>query len=185
MPGSTFATTGHLDGFDRLDVLVNAAGVARPQDEYDDETFHDVVDVNMNAAMRTAMAARDKLGRDGGCIINYAPMLSYLADAAVPAYCASQTGLPGLTRALAHAFGAEGIRVNAIVPGYHTTDMTRPLWSDPRHHAAIAQHPALKRWGTTIDLVGATLFFASPASAFIAGVCLPVDGGYGSGAATG
>jgi NAD(P)-dependent dehydrogenase (short-subunit alcohol dehydrogenase family) len=174
-----------VDGLDRLDVLVNAAGIARPQEEYEPAAFLDVIDVNLNAAMRTAMAGREKLGRSGGCIVNYASMLSFLADADVPAYCASKTGLLGLTRALAHAFGAEGIRVNAIAPGYHKTDMTRPLWSQPRHHDAIARHSALKRWGSTVDLVGATVFLASPAAAFITGVCLPVDGGYGVGAATG
>ena len=174
-----------VDALDRLDVLVNAAGIARPQEEYEPDTFLDVIDVNLNASMRTAMAARQKLGRSGGCIVNYASMLSFLADAAVPAYCASKTGLLGLTRALAHAFGAEGIRVNAVAPGYHTTEMTRPLWSQQHHHDAIAGHSALKRWGTTLDLVGATVFLASPAAAFITGICLPVDGGYSTGAATG
>ena len=179
------AVRAAIGALDRLDVLVNAAGVARPVEEYEPATFLDVVDVNLNAAMRTATAAREKLGRDGGCIINYASMLSFLADAAVPAYCASKTGLLGLTRALAHAWGADGIRVNAIAPGYHETEMTRPLWSQPRNRDAIAGHSALKRWGTTTDLVGATLFLASPAAGFITGICLPVDGGYGSGAATG
>lgn len=174
-----------IDALDRLDILVNAAGIARPQAEYESATFLDVIDVNLNSAMRTAMAARQKLGRDGGCIINYASMLSFLADADVPAYCASKTGLLGLTRALAHAFGEEGIRVNAIAPGYHKTDMTRALWSQPRHHDVIAGHSALKRWGSTVDLVGATLFLASPAAVFITGICLPVDGGYSIGGTTG
>lgn len=179
------AITRTVDGLDRLDVLVNAAGIARPQAEYEPVTFLDVMDVNLHAPMRTALAARSRLARVGGCIINYASMLSFLADADVPAYCASKTGLLGLTRALAHAFGAEGIRVNAVAPGYHTTEMTRPLWSQPRHHDAIAAHSALKRWGSTVDLVGATMFLASPAAAFVTGICLPVDGGYGSGSATG
>lgn len=174
-----------IDGMNRLDVLVNAAGIARPQEEYELASFLDVIDVNLNAAMRTATAARQKLGRNGGCIINYASMLSFLADADVPAYCASKTGLLGLTRALAHAFGVEGIRVNAIAPGYHKTDMTQALWSEPRHHDAIAGHTALKRWGSTTDLVGATLFLASPAASFITGICLPVDGGYSVGGTIG
>ena len=179
------AITRIVDGLERLDVLVNAAGIARPQEEYEPDTFLDVMNVNLHASMRTAMAARQKLGRDAGCIINYASTLSFLADAEVPAYCASKTGLLGLTRALAHAWGPEGIRVNAVAPGYHTTEMTRPLWSQPHHHEAITKHSALKRWGTTIDLIGATLFLASPAAAFITGSCLPVDGGYASGNASG
>jgi NAD(P)-dependent dehydrogenase (short-subunit alcohol dehydrogenase family) len=173
-----------ITGLDRLDVLVNTAGIARPDTEFDTAVFEDVIDINLNAAMRTAMAARAHLTTTGGSIINFASMLSYLADASVPAYCASKTGLLGLTRALAHAFGPEGVRVNAIAPGYHKTDMTKLLWSQPHNHDVIARHSALKRWGTTSDLVGATVFLASPAAQFITGVCLPVDGGYSVGVAT-
>jgi NAD(P)-dependent dehydrogenase (short-subunit alcohol dehydrogenase family) len=179
------AIAGLIDRQASLDVLVNAAGVARPADEFDLSVFADVVDVNMNAAMRTATAARAKLAASGGCIVNVASMLSYFGDPAVPAYSASKTGLLGLTRVLAHAFGPEGIRVNAIAPGYHKTDMTEALWSVPHNHDAIARHAALKRWGSTADLVGASLFLASPAASFITGVCLPVDGGYSVGAVTG
>jgi NAD(P)-dependent dehydrogenase (short-subunit alcohol dehydrogenase family) len=174
-----------IANFDRLDVLVNAAGIARPDAEFDPAVFEDVIDINLTATMRTAMAARKHLAAVGGSIVNFASMLSFLADASVPAYCASKTGLLGLTRALAHAFGPEGVRVNAIAPGYHKTDMTRALWSQPHNHDVIARHAALKRWGTTSDLVGATVFLASPAAQFITGVCLPVDGGYGVGGTTG
>ena len=179
------ATERVIAGFDRLDVLINTAGIARPETEFDLAVFEDVIDINLTASMRTAMAARKQLAATGGSIINFASMLSFLADASVPAYTASKTGLLGLTRALAHAFGPEGIRVNAVAPGYHKTEMTKPLWSQPHNHDVIAQHSALKRWGTTSDLVGATVFLASPAAQFITGVCLPVDGGYSVGAATG
>lgn len=166
---------------DALDVLVNAAGIARPYDEYRDDVFRDVLDVNLTAAMRLSMAARVLLERSGGTIVNIASMLSYLADAEVPAYCASKSGIVGLTRSLAHAFGAAGVRVNAIAPGYHRTDMTRPLWESPASAQKIAARSALKRWGEADDLVGAALFLASPAAAFITGATLPVDGGYVSG----
>ena len=161
-----------------LDVLVNAQGIARPEAEWTEETYLEVVDVNMNSAMRLAMAAHPLLVKSQGSIINFASMLSYLADDSVPAYCASKTGIMGLTRALAHKFGPEGIRVNAIAPGYHRTDMTKPLWSDPVPAGKIASKAALKRWGTVDDLVGTALFFASPASIFVTATTLPVDGGY-------
>lgn len=164
-----------------LDVLVNAAGVARPTDEYRDDVFREVIDVNLTAAMRFSMASRAALERARGSIINIASMLSYIADAEVPAYCASKTGILGLTRALAHSFGAAGVRVNAIAPGYHRTDMTRTLWEAPESANKIAERSALKRWGEAHDLVGASLFLASPAASFITGVTLPVDGGYVSG----
>lgn len=165
----------------RIDVVINAAGIVRPNDEFEEEAFLDVMDVNLNGAMRFASAARDKLAVTGGSIINFASMLSYLADVEVPAYGASKTGILGLTRALAHAYGPQDIRVNAVAPGYHTTDMTKPLWSNPASEANIANRAALKRWGRPEDLVGAAIFLASPAASFITGTCLDVDGGYVTG----
>jgi hypothetical protein len=166
---------------DAIDVVVNAAGIARPIAEFDEETFLDVIDVNLNSAMRFASSAREKLALSRGAIINFASMLSYLADVEVPAYGASKTGILGLTRALAHAYGSQGIRVNAVAPGYHVTDMTKGLWSNPVSEVNIAKRAALKTWGRPEDLVGAVLFIASPAAAFITGACLDVDGGYVSG----
>jgi len=161
-----------------LDVLVNAAGVAMPEAEYEEESYLKVMDVNLNSIMRLAMAAHPLLVKSQGVIINTASMLSYLADDSVPAYCASKTGVVGLTRALAHRFGPEGIRVNAIAPGYHKTAMTKALWSDPVPAEKIASKAALKRWGTVDDLVGTALFLASPAALFVTATTLPVDGGY-------
>jgi NAD(P)-dependent dehydrogenase (short-subunit alcohol dehydrogenase family) len=168
-------------GFSSLDVLVNCQGVARPDAEWDEETFLDVMDINLSSAMRLSRAAFPLLKISGGSIINFASMLSYLADETVPAYTASKTGIVGLTRALAHKYGRDGVRVNAIGPGYHKTEMTRALWSVPDSAQKIAERSALKRWGTTADLVGPTLFLASPAAQFVTGVTLPVDGGYHSG----
>jgi NAD(P)-dependent dehydrogenase (short-subunit alcohol dehydrogenase family) len=122
------AFVGTLHG---LDVLINAAGVARPEEEYEEAAFLDVMDVNLNSVMRLSMAARPLLARSKGSIVNFASMLSYVVDDAVPACSASKTGLLGLTRTLAHRFGPEGIRVNAIAPGYHKTAMTKGLWTDP------------------------------------------------------
>ena len=161
-----------------LDVLVNTAGLALPEAEYEEEAYLQVMDVNLNSIMRLAMAAHPLLVKSKGVIINTASMLSYLADDSVPAYCASKTGVVGLTRALAHRFGPEGIRVNAIAPGYHKTAMTKPLWSDPGPAEKIAAKAALKRWGTVDDLVGTALFLASPAAVFVTATTLPVDGGY-------
>lgn len=172
------AIRAFMGGLDRLDVLVNGAGIARPEAEFEDETFLEVIDVNLISQMRFAMAARPLLARSKGVILNIASMLSYVSDPVVPAYGASKTGVLGLTRHLAHAFGPQGIRVNAISPGYHKTDMTRALWSDPVPAEKIAERAALKRWGTVDDLVGTALFLASPAAVFVTGADLPVDGGF-------
>ncbi|MGV2103771.1 SDR family NAD(P)-dependent oxidoreductase [Rhizobium sp. 21-4511-3d] len=131
--------------------------------------------------MRLARAAFPLLKRSNGSIINFASMLSYLADESVPSYTASKTGIVGLTRAMAHKYGRDGVRVNAVAPGYHRTEMTRPLWSVPESEAKIADRSALKRWGTADDLVGPILFLCSPAANFVTGVTLPVDGGYSVG----
>ena len=176
--GAVTRFVGTLPG---LDVLINMAGIARPGTEFTEDGYREVIEVNVNSVMRLSMAGRPLLAKSRGSIITTASMLSYLADAAVPAYGASKSGILGLTRHLAHAFGPEGIRVNAIAPGYHKTAMTQPLWSDPVAATRIAERSALKRWGSTDDLVGAALFLASPAAAFITGVDLPVDGGYVTG----
>ena len=157
---------------------MNAAGVAKPETEYEEDGFLDVMDVNLNSVMRMSMAARPLLARSKGAIVNFASMLSFVVDDGVPAYCASKTGVIGLTRVLAHRFGPEGIRVNAIAPGYHKTDMTEALWSDPVPAAKIAAKAALKRWGTVEDLIGAVVFLCSPAAKFVTATTLPVDGGY-------
>jgi NAD(P)-dependent dehydrogenase (short-subunit alcohol dehydrogenase family) len=165
----------------RLDVLVNAAGIARPHAEFEDETWDEVIDVNLSSVMRNSMAARPLLAKQGGAIINVASMLSYVVDPAVPAYGASKTGVLGLTRHLSHALAAEGIRVNAVTPGYHQTDMTKGLWTDPDASARIVGRTALKRWGSAEDVVGATLFLASPAASYITGTDIAVDGGFVNG----
>ena len=172
------AVDAFIGSMDRLDVLVNAAGIARPGTEWEEDGYLDVIDVNLNSVMRLSMAARPLLQAGPGSIINIASMLSYLSDDSVPAYCASKTGVLGLTRALAHRFGPHGIRVNAIAPGYHKTDMTKALWDDPVPAERIRVKTALKRWGSVDDLVGTALFLASPAAAYITATTLPVDGGY-------
>jgi NAD(P)-dependent dehydrogenase (short-subunit alcohol dehydrogenase family) len=175
------AVNAFFGGFAALDVLVNCQGVARPDAEWNEETFMDVMDINLSSAMRLARAAFPLLKASGGSIINFASMLSFLADETVPSYTASKTGIVGLTRALAHKYGRDGVRVNAIAPGYHKTEMTRALWSVEDSAHKIAERSALKRWGTTADLVGPALFFASAAAHFVTGVTLPVDGGFHSG----
>lgn len=165
----------------RLDVLVNCQGISRPDKEWTEENFLTVIDINLSSAMRLTRSAYGLLRESRGNVINVASMLSYLADESVPAYTASKAGIVGLTRAMAHKYGRDGVRVNAIAPGYHKTDMTRDLWTVAESADKISNRAALKRWGTVEDLVGPTLFLASPAAAFITGAVLPVDGGYHSG----
>ena len=165
----------------RCDTLINGAGVARGGEEWDEDVWLDTMEVNLNSQFRLAIGLRERLAQSRGSIINVASMLSFMADPGVPAYTASKTGVLGLTRALAHKWGRDGIRVNAVAPGYHKTDMTRPIWSVPFGNKAVSDRTALGRWGSTVDLVGPCLFLASPAAAYVTGMCLEVDGGYASG----
>lgn len=162
-------------------VLINCAGIARPNEEWDEPTFLDVLDVNLAGYMRLTYGLINSLINSKGCIINIASMLSFLGDAYVPAYSAAKSGILGFTRSLAHKLGPHGVRVNAIAPGYILTDMTSSLILDVRGEAAISRRTALGRVGATQDLVGAATFLCSPGAEYITGVCLPVDGGYLSG----
>jgi NAD(P)-dependent dehydrogenase (short-subunit alcohol dehydrogenase family) len=168
-----------VESFDELSALINCAGVIfRNRAEYDIEIFQKVIDVNLTGTMRMCVAARGKLAAAGGAIVNTASMLSYFGGPAVPAYTASKGGVAQLTKALAVAWAAEGIRVNAIAPGWISTEMTRGLVEDEGRSAMIVDRTPMQRWGEPNDLGGAVVFLCSAAARFITGVILPVDGGY-------
>lgn len=165
--------------FTSLDVLVNCAGIIRRGGaEHDPAAFAEVLDVNLTGTMRLCTAARPLLKESGGCVLNTASMLSFFGSGVAPAYSASKGGVAQLTKSLAIAWAADGIRVNAIAPGWIETPLTQPLMSDTARRQAIIDRTPLARWGQPEDVAGAALFLCSPAAAFITGVILPVDGGY-------
>lgn len=163
----------------RLDVLVNCAGIIRRGGaEHDPAVFAEVLDVNLAGTMRLCTAAHQLLKESRGCVLNTASMLSFFGSGVAPAYSASKGGIAQLTKSLAIAWAADGIRVNAIAPGWIETPLTEPLTSDPARRQVIIDRTPLARWGRPEDVAGAALFLCSPAAAFITGVILPVDGGY-------
>jgi NAD(P)-dependent dehydrogenase (short-subunit alcohol dehydrogenase family) len=161
-----------------IDVVVNCAGVIRRGDELDPAVFEEVIDINLTGTMRVCMAARAHLAASRGAIVNLASMLSYFGGGLVPGYAASKGGIAQLTKSLAIAFAAEGIRVNAIAPGWIQTPLTAALHGDEERSRAILDRTPLKRWGQPQDLVGPVLFLCSPAASFMTGAIIPVDGGY-------
>jgi NAD(P)-dependent dehydrogenase (short-subunit alcohol dehydrogenase family) len=175
---SDSAVTALFATLTRLDVLVNCAGVIRRNEEHDPAVFATVLDINLNGSMRTCAAARPLLAKTGGSIINTASMLSFFGGGLVPGYSASKGGVAQLTKSLAIAYAADGIRVNAIAPGWIATRLTGALQEDAARSATILGRTPLARWGTPQDIGGPVLFLASPAAAFVTGVVLPVDGGY-------
>ena len=163
----------------RLDVLVNCAGIIRRGGaEHDPAVFAEVLDVNLTGTMRLCTAARPLLQASGGCVLNTASMLSFFGSGAAPAYSASKGGVVQLTKSLAIAWAGEGIRVNAIAPGWISTELTRGLTSDEARSAAILARTPMKRWGEPADIGGSIVYLCSDAARFVTGIVLPIDGGY-------
>ncbi|MBI3884604.1 MAG: 2-dehydro-3-deoxy-D-gluconate 5-dehydrogenase KduD [Opitutae bacterium] len=181
------AAAGHIlaatvAAFGRADILVNNAGLIRRAAflDFTEEDWREVLDVNLTAAFRLSQQfARHLVARQApGKIIHLASMLSYQGGLRVASYTAAKSGLHGLTKLMANELAAQGINVNAIAPGYMATDNTAALRADAARNQAILERIPAGRWGTPDDLAGAVVFLASPASDYMHGFTLAIDGGW-------
>ncbi len=165
-----------------VDVLVNNAGTIRrtPAAEHSDEEWDLVLAVNLSSPFRlTREVGRRLIARGArGKVVNVASLLSFQGGILVPSYTAAKGGLAQLTKAFANEWASKGIQVNAIAPGYMRTDNTAPLRADPARSRAILERIPAGRWGEPEDLAGAVVFLASPASDYVTGHVLVVDGGW-------
>lgn len=167
--------------FGRIDILVNNAGIIRrkPAADHGRQDWYDVIDLNLNSVFFLCQSAgRHMIKRGSGKIINIASMLSYQGGVNVPGYTASKHGVAGLTKALANEWASKGVQVNAIAPGYMTTNNTAPIVADEQRYRSITERIPAGRWGAPDDLKGPVVFLASSASDYMNGHVLNVDGGW-------
>lgn len=171
-----------LHAFDKIDILINNAGTIRRAAavDYTLEDWDTVIEVNLNSVFRLSqLAGKQMIERgNGGKIVNIASLLSFQGGITVSAYAASKGGVAQLTKALANEWASTGINVNAIAPGYMSTDNTIALRQNETRSRQILERIPAGRWGEPEDLAGAAVFLSSSASDYIHGHILVVDGGW-------
>jgi NAD(P)-dependent dehydrogenase (short-subunit alcohol dehydrogenase family) len=163
---------------ERLDILVSAAGIGRGGEEFTEAGFLHTIDVNLLGTMRACYAAYPLLRVRGGSVLNIGSVMSTLGSPTAPAYATSKGGVLQLTRSLAVAWAKDGIRVNAIAPGWIDTPMTKAMQADEVRSARVLSRTPMARWGRPEEIAAGALFLCSLEASFVTGVLLPIDGGY-------
>lgn len=174
-------TAEALTAFGSIDILVNNAGIIRRADllDFSETDWDAVIDTNLKALFFLSQAvARAMVAKGAGKIINIASLLAFQGGVRVPSYAAAKSGVAGVTKAMANELAAKGVQVNAIAPGYIATNNTVALQDDEVRSRQILERIPAGRWGRPEDIAGAALFLASPASDYVSGHVLAVDGGW-------
>ncbi len=170
-----------LAGLGSIDILVNNAGIIRRADllDFGEADWDAVIDTNLKTLFFLSQAAAKHMAERGsGKIINIASLLTFQGGVRVPSYAAAKSGVGGVTKAMANELAAKGVQVNAIAPGYIATNNTAALQADETRNRQIMERIPAGRWGRPQDIAGAALFLASPASDYVTGHILAVDGGW-------
>jgi NAD(P)-dependent dehydrogenase (short-subunit alcohol dehydrogenase family) len=164
----------------QLDFVINCAGMIARAAEHEPEKFATVMDVNVNGGMRVSTAARPLLAKSKGAIVFIGSVMSYFGGPVQPAYSASKGAVKNLVMSLAGAYAADGIRVNAVAPGWIITELSRGARENPERAAMIHSRIPMQRWADPAEVADPILFLCSDAARYITGSMLGVDGGYTS-----
>lgn len=167
-----------IGGLSQLDFVVNSAGMIRRAAEHDPAVFAEVIDVNLNGGMRMCAAARPLLAKGNGAVVFIGSVMSYFGGPVQPAYSASKGAVKNLVMSLAAAYAPEGIRVNAVAPGWVITELSRGARENPERNAQIMGRIPMNRWAETAEIADPIMFLCSDAARYVTGSMLPVDGGY-------
>lgn len=168
-------------GLGKVDILVNNAGIIRRDDllQFSEADWDAVVDTNLKTLFFLSQAAaKGMVERGSGKIVNIASLLTFQGGIRVPSYAAAKSGVGGVTKAMANELAGKGVQVNAIAPGYISTNNTAALQGDETRNRQILERIPTGRWGDPRDIAGAAVFLASPAADYVSGHILAVDGGW-------
>lgn len=172
------AVNGFFAQFERVDAIVNAAGVIDHNREWELEGFSRVMDVNLTAVLRITNAALPGLKAARGAVVNFASMWGIFGSAKTPAYASSKAAISELTRCMAVAWATDGVRANAVAPGWILTNLSRRAFEDPARSQGIMARIPMKAWGAPEDVANVIAFLVSENARYVTGTTLPVDGGY-------
>jgi NAD(P)-dependent dehydrogenase (short-subunit alcohol dehydrogenase family) len=167
-----------VDSIPNLDYVVTCAGLIKRGVEHDPIEFAKVIDINLNGTMRVCAAARSKLAQSKGAIVMIGSVMSFFGGPAQPAYSASKGAVRNLTMSLGAAYAPEGIRVNAVAPGWIITALSKGARDNPERYAQINNRIPMNRWADTSEVADPILFLCSDAARYMTGTVMAVDGGY-------